>query len=115
MSEKDDKKTKKRASKYEEKVTFDGTFEDMVKISVKDAEKRVKERKEDVGDIYHSKHLNESIDLNSYRVTAEYNSEPYYYILFKGTKIEWKYLDKEKRDKEIKAIREQKSKLNAAK
>lgn len=38
--------SKKRADKYEEKVTFDGTFEDMIGISVKDAEKRVKERQE---------------------------------------------------------------------
>lgn len=34
------KEPKKRAEKYEEKVTFDGTFEDMIGISVKDAEKK---------------------------------------------------------------------------
>lgn len=44
----DDKENKKeRANKYDDKVKFDGTFEDMIGISVKDAEKRVKERKED--------------------------------------------------------------------
>ncbi|MCB9047445.1 MAG: hypothetical protein H6550_15030 [Chitinophagales bacterium] len=37
---------KKRADKYEEKVTFDGTFEDMVKISLKDADKKAKEKSE---------------------------------------------------------------------
>lgn len=30
---------KKRAEKYEPKVSFDGTFEDMIGLSVKDAEK----------------------------------------------------------------------------
>lgn len=39
------KEKKQRADKYEEKVSFDGTFEDMVKISVKDAEKRVNNHK----------------------------------------------------------------------
>lgn len=34
------KATKKRAEKYEPKVSFDGTFEDMVAISVKQAEKK---------------------------------------------------------------------------
>lgn len=38
--------SKKRADKYEEKVTFDGTFEDMVKISLKDADKKAKEKSE---------------------------------------------------------------------
>ena len=36
------KAAKKRAANYEPKVSFPGTFEDMVKISVKDAEKRLK-------------------------------------------------------------------------
>ena len=40
------KTTKKpRASEYEKKVAFDGTFEDMIGISVKDADKRTKARK----------------------------------------------------------------------
>lgn len=34
------KETKKRADNYEEKVKFDGKFIDLVKISVKDAEKK---------------------------------------------------------------------------
>ena len=34
------KEPKKRADHYEEKVKFDGKFIDMVKISVKDAEKK---------------------------------------------------------------------------
>lgn len=46
MQKKTQTKKKARSNKYDEKVTFDGTFEDMVKISVKDAEKRVKERNE---------------------------------------------------------------------
>ena len=39
------KETKKRAEKYEPKVSFDGTFEEMIGISVKDAEKKLKEKK----------------------------------------------------------------------
>lgn len=39
------KAPKKRASKYEEKVKFDGTFEQMIGISVKDAEKKVAKKK----------------------------------------------------------------------
>lgn len=35
------KEPKKRASNYEEKVKFEGKFIDMVKMSVKDAEKKV--------------------------------------------------------------------------
>lgn len=31
---------KKRAAEYEEKVSFDGSFEDMIAISVKQAEKK---------------------------------------------------------------------------
>lgn len=38
------KPAKKRASKYEPKVTFSGTFQDLVKVSVKDAEKRLKNK-----------------------------------------------------------------------
>jgi len=34
------KETKPRAEKYEEKVKFDGTFEQMIAISVKQAEKK---------------------------------------------------------------------------
>lgn len=33
MSKENEKSSKKRADKYEEKVTFDGTFEDMVNMS----------------------------------------------------------------------------------
>jgi hypothetical protein len=41
------KATKKpRASEYEKKVSFDGTFEDMIAISVKQAEKKVAKPKE---------------------------------------------------------------------
>lgn len=39
------KEPKKRDSNYEEKVKFDGKFIDMVKISVKDAEKKVPSKK----------------------------------------------------------------------
>jgi len=39
------KPTKKRASKYEDKVTFEGTFEDMVKISITGAGAKKKETK----------------------------------------------------------------------
>jgi hypothetical protein len=41
------KTTKPRASEYEKKVSFDGTFEQMIAISVKDAEKKVKAKKDD--------------------------------------------------------------------
>jgi hypothetical protein len=37
---------KKRAKHYEPKVKFDGTFEQMIAISVKDADKKVKEKKD---------------------------------------------------------------------
>jgi hypothetical protein len=40
------KATKKRASEYDKKVSFDGTFEDMIAISVKQAEKKVAKPKE---------------------------------------------------------------------
>jgi hypothetical protein len=40
------KETKPRADYYEPKVKFEGSFEDMISISVKDADKKVKERKE---------------------------------------------------------------------
>lgn len=40
------KATKPRASEYEKKVSFDGTFEQMIAISVKDADKRIKARKD---------------------------------------------------------------------
>jgi hypothetical protein len=43
---KEPKKRKIRAEAYQPKVTFDGTFEQMIGISVKDAEKRMAERKE---------------------------------------------------------------------
>ncbi len=36
------KKPKKRADQYEPKVKFDGTFTDLVSISIKDAEKKIK-------------------------------------------------------------------------
>lgn len=36
------KETKQRADHYEEKVKFEGKFIDMVKMSVKDAENKVK-------------------------------------------------------------------------
>lgn len=39
------KATKPRAEEYEKKVAFDGTFEDMIAISVRDAEKKVKAKK----------------------------------------------------------------------
>lgn len=42
---KESKSSKKRSDKYEEKVSFDGTFEDLISITVKDAEKRVQGRK----------------------------------------------------------------------
>lgn len=38
--------TKERPEHYAAKVLFNGTFEDVIKISVKDAEKKMKERKE---------------------------------------------------------------------
>lgn len=41
---KNEKEPKKRADKYEEKVSFDGTFEEMIGISVKQAEKKVAKR-----------------------------------------------------------------------
>ncbi|MBS1777848.1 MAG: hypothetical protein JST70_00895 [Bacteroidetes bacterium] len=41
------KASKLRASEYEDKVKFDGTFEQMIAISVKDADKKVKAKKED--------------------------------------------------------------------
>jgi hypothetical protein len=45
MSKPKDKPKKPRADKYEEKVSFRGTFEQMVKISVKDADKKAREKK----------------------------------------------------------------------
>lgn len=42
------KATKKRASEYDKKVSFDGTFEDMIGISVRQANKKVaKPKKKD--------------------------------------------------------------------
>lgn len=38
------KNTKKRAENYEPKVKFEGTFEDIVAISVKQAEKKAKKK-----------------------------------------------------------------------
>lgn len=35
-----DKSVKKRATKYEDKVKFEGTFGDMIKMSIKDADKK---------------------------------------------------------------------------
>jgi len=40
------KPPKKRADKYDEKVKFDGTFEDMISISVKQSEKKSAPKKE---------------------------------------------------------------------
>lgn len=39
--------TKPRASEYEKKVSFDGTLEQMIAISVKNTEKKVKAKKDD--------------------------------------------------------------------
>ena len=39
------KKPKKRATKYEQKVKFDGSFKDMVDISIKDSQKPKKGKK----------------------------------------------------------------------
>lgn len=41
------KAPKKRAAEYEEKVSFDGTFEEMIAISVKQAEKKSAPKKDD--------------------------------------------------------------------
>lgn len=38
---------KERAKEYEEKVSFDGSFEDMIAISVKDAEKKSAPKKDE--------------------------------------------------------------------
>jgi len=46
MAKEPAKKRKIRAEAYAPKVHFEGTFEQMIGISVKDAEKRMKERKE---------------------------------------------------------------------
>ncbi len=40
MTIKKPKNIKKRADTYEPKVKFDGTFKDMIKISIKDADKK---------------------------------------------------------------------------
>jgi hypothetical protein len=45
MSTSTKKTTKPRASTYEPKVSFNGTFEQLVGISVKDAEKRTAAKK----------------------------------------------------------------------
>lgn len=43
MAKQPKKKTsKKRANKYEPKVKFNGSFDDLVSISIKDAEKKKK-------------------------------------------------------------------------
>ena len=39
------KASKPRADKYEEKVSFNGTFDELINVSVKDAEKRLKKLK----------------------------------------------------------------------
>lgn len=39
-------KPKKRPETYEPKVKFDGTFKDLIDISIKDAEKKKKAKKE---------------------------------------------------------------------
>ena len=44
------KVTKKRAENYEPKVSFDGTFEEMIGISVKDDEKKIEEKKAAIKD-----------------------------------------------------------------
>lgn len=104
----DDKENKKeRADKYEEKVKFDGTFEDMVQMSFGG-------KKSSISSIYESKYNKGSIDIKYYRIATEYDSPPSYYIQFKPTKIEWKYFDKEERDEEIKALRELKRKFKKA-
>ncbi|MBP8115891.1 MAG: hypothetical protein KAY50_11095 [Chitinophagaceae bacterium] len=38
------KAPKKRADSYEPKVKFDGSFNDMIGISIKDAEKKIKKK-----------------------------------------------------------------------
>lgn len=44
MSKPKDKPKKPRANKYEEKVSFSGTFEDLIKLSAKDADKKAREK-----------------------------------------------------------------------
>jgi|WetSurMetagenome_2_1015567.scaffolds.fasta_scaffold255631_2 hypothetical protein len=41
------KTAKKRANKYEKKVEFEGSFIDMVNVSIKDADKKKKPEKEE--------------------------------------------------------------------
>jgi hypothetical protein len=40
------KKAKKRATSYEPKINFDGSFKDLIDISIKDANKKKKEKKD---------------------------------------------------------------------
>lgn len=40
------KEVNPRAEKYEPKVSFNGTFEDIIVVSVKDAEKKIAAKKE---------------------------------------------------------------------
>jgi len=42
-----EKPKKERKEHYEPKVSFDGTFEDMITISLKGADKKVKDKKID--------------------------------------------------------------------
>lgn len=41
------KPKKERAAEYEPKVAFNGTFEQMIGLSIKDAEKKLKAKKEE--------------------------------------------------------------------
>ena len=42
MAKQPKKKAKKRPANYEPKVKFDGSFNEMIGISIKDAEKKIK-------------------------------------------------------------------------
>lgn len=99
------KAKKERKDHYDEKLFVKGSFEDLVKLSVTNVDKKP--------NYYTSKNQQrDSIDVNTIATALEYVDEegqPYYYIKFvlkHGAKIEWRYMSKDMRDKEINEIRE---------
>ncbi len=111
MSEKKDNK-KERADKYEEKVTFDGTFEDMIGISVKDAEKRIEENRKSMK-IESSNKDNSALAISAIGIANEDNrftDEGKYVIAFSmkgGGKKYWEYYSKDERDVELERIKKE--------
>ncbi len=99
--EKDDNTSKKRSDKYEEKVKYDGTFEDMVQMSFGGKKSTIYFPELTKGD---------SIDTKDIVAITPKYYEPYYIIQIKVAgmtkKIEWQYIDENDRDKEMAMLKE---------